>query len=195
MGVLEKQVALITGGTSPSGRRIALALAAEGARVAINDINPDRLAETVEQVEAAGGTALALFGDVSKKFPVQAMFNEIEDTWGRLDILVNNARVNPSRPLLDMDEWDWRRTLDVDLTGIFVTTQVAARLMRVRGAGVIINVIQPPLASAHQAAYLAAVGGVRQFTAAAADELSQFGIRVHAMESERSQEILTLITG
>jgi len=195
MRPLAGKVALVTGAASQSGQAVALALAAEGARLALNDINPDRIAESASRVETAGGEALAVFADVSKKFPVQAMFNEIEDVWGRLDILVNNARVTPTKALLDMDEWDWRRTLDVNLTGVFVTTQVAARLMRQHGSGVIVNVVQPPDGSSNQAAYRATVGGVRQLTAAAAEELGPLGIRVYILENGGARQILAQILG
>ena len=133
--------ALVTGAGRGIGRRLASALAENGLRVAVNDINPDRAAATARLVEAAGGAALVHIADISKKFPVQAMFNAVEDAWGRPDVVVNCARVLPRMGALEMDEWDWRRTLDVNLTGAFLLTQVAGRVMRPSGTGLIIHVV------------------------------------------------------
>ena len=194
MGALSGKTALVTGAGSSNGRLIALALAAAGARLAVNDINPDRAAETVRQIEAPGGQALEVLADVSKKFAVQAMFNEIEDVLGFPNILVNNARVCPQKDLLEMDEWEWRRTLDVNLTGAFVMMQVAGRLMRAAGSGVIVNVIQPPPDEKPRGAYRAAVAGIRQLTRTAAQELGEHGIRVFELEGAGIDRILALIT-
>jgi len=177
-GRLEGRVILVTGAGSSSGRRIAVDLAAHGAKVAVNDINPDRAEETVARIEAAGGEAMSYIADVSKKFSVQSMFNAVEDQWGRLDILVNNARILPARPLLDMDEWDWRRTLDVNLTGVFVMMQIAGRLMRAGGGGTIVNVARAVEDPQGRSAYLAALAGMRALTETSAGELQMDGIRV-----------------
>ncbi len=194
MESLGGKTALVTGAGSLTGRQIAAGLAAAGAQLAVNDINPDRLEETVRLIDAAGGSALPVLADVSKKFAVQAMFNEIEDALGRPNILVNNARVCPKKELLAMDEWDWRRTLDVNLTGLFVMMQVAGRLMRAQGGGMIVNVIQPPPEEDRRAAYLAAAGGIRELTRAAAQELGPLGIRVFGVEGAGAAQVLALFS-
>ncbi len=178
MGKPSNKVVLITGAGSGAGRAMAVALAMRGARIVVNDINADLAAETAAQVTAAGGLALEYVADISKKFSVQAMFNEIEDAWGPPNILINNARVVPQKPLLDMDEWDWRRTLDVNLTGVFIMMQVAGRVMRARGDGLIINVIQAPEEAAGLGAYLASIAGVRALTEAARGELADDKVSV-----------------
>lgn len=182
MQKLKDRIILVTGGGSGLGHQVACALGAQGATVAVNDINPDRAARTVRLVEEAGGRGKSYIADVAKKFPVQALFNEIEDDWGRLDALVNNARVVPHKPLLDMDEWDWRRTLDVNLTGAFVLAQVGGRLMRTHGAGKLIQLVQTLSDKTGTAAYQASAGGVAQMIALAEDEFLGAGISVRTIQ-------------
>lgn len=179
---LSGNIILITGAGRGLGRRLAEELGQHGATIAVNDINPDSAAETARLVEAAGGRARTYLADVSKKFPVQAMLNAIEDDWGRLDVLIHNARVVPQKPVLDMDEWDWRRTLDVNLTGAFVLLQVAGRQMRAAGTGTIILPIQRSPEAAHIAAYESARRGLEGLASAAARELAAEGVQLHTVE-------------
>jgi NAD(P)-dependent dehydrogenase (short-subunit alcohol dehydrogenase family) len=178
------QVVLVTGAGRGIGRAIAQAFAERGARVAANDLTPVNLAPAVEAINAGGGRARAYEADVSKKIPVQTMIGQILEDWGRLDVLVNNAGVEPHSPLLEMDEWDWRRTLDVNLTGPFLCTQTAARVMREQGGGVIVN-IASIAGRAHglrdRAAYVASKTGLLGLTREAARELAAHNIRVNAV--------------
>src|SRR5215208_1474096 len=135
------KVVLITGAGKGSGRILAQAFAEQEAIVAANDISPVNVEEVVEQITANGGRARAYIDDVAKKVGVQNIINQVEDDFGRIDILINHAAVEPNIPVLDMDEWDWHRVLDVNLTGAFLMTQSAGRVMRAQGAGVIINLI------------------------------------------------------
>ncbi len=188
---LSGQVALVSGAGRGAGRRIAETLAAAGARIAVNDINPDGAAETVRRIAAQGGQAGEYVTDVCRKFAVQALFNQIEDEWGRLDLLVNNARVAPRAALLDMDVWDWQRTLDVNLTSVFLMTQVGGRLMRQAGGGLIVNLCRPvdPQLAAGMAAYAATQAAVQTFSEAASRELAAAGIRVLSLNcATASQE-------
>jgi NAD(P)-dependent dehydrogenase (short-subunit alcohol dehydrogenase family) len=141
MDKLEKKVVLITGAGKGSGRILAGALAKRGAAVAANDISPINVEEAVDEIIAKGGRAKAYIEDVAKKVGAQSIVKQVEDDFGRIDILINHAAVEPHIPLLDMDEWDWHRVLDVNLTGAFLMTQSAGRVMRVQGSGVIINLI------------------------------------------------------
>ncbi|GAH84183.1 unnamed protein product, partial [marine sediment metagenome] len=134
------KVVLITGAGRGIGREIALAFGAQGAIIAANDITPINLDETIAQLEAVGAVAKDFVTDISKKMPVQSMVAQVLDQWERVDILVNNAGVEPHAPLLDLDAWDWQRTLDVNLSGAFYTTQSVGRVMREQGAGVIVNI-------------------------------------------------------
>lgn len=176
MTPLSKNSFLITGGGRGLGRAAARALGAQGARVMINDINPDSAAETARLVEAAGGQASVHVADISKKFPVQAMFNAVEDAWGGIAGLVNNARVVPHQAVLDMDDWDWRRTQDVNLTGAFILTQVAGRILRASGGGTIVHLLQEAENDSGLAAYRAALSGLEAFAAAAEAEMREAGV-------------------
>lgn len=176
------KVVLITGAGKGAGRALALAFAARGARVALDDISPVNVDEVAAQITASGGQARTYLHDVAKKVGVQALVNQVEDDWGRVDILIQHAAVAPHAPLLDLDEWDWHRTLDVNLTGAFLALQSAGRVMRAQGGGVIVNLVPGPGSANEAGAYEASMAGLRGLTLAAARELSPFGVRVHAVE-------------
>ncbi|MBI3159807.1 MAG: SDR family NAD(P)-dependent oxidoreductase [Chloroflexi bacterium] len=180
------KVALITGAGLGLGRALALALARAGAVVAANDLTPINLDPLVAEIAAGGGRARAYEHDVSKKLDLQSLVNAVLDDFAQIDILVNHASVQPRQPLLDMDEWDWRRVTDVILTGTFLTTQSVGRVMREQGGGVILNIGPQDGGdfSGRRAAYLAAKAGVLVFSRAAAEELRPYNIVVHALEHE-----------
>lgn len=184
MSEFEGKVVLVTGAGRGIGRAIAEAFAARGARVAANDITPVNLDETVRRITAAGGACKGYVFDVAAKMPVQAMIEEIRDVWQRIDILVNNAGVEPHASVLELDEWDWRRTLDVNLSGPFFATQSVGRVMREQGGGIIVN-IASIAGRAHglkdRAAYVASKMGLVGFTREAAREFAAYNIRVNAV--------------
>jgi NAD(P)-dependent dehydrogenase (short-subunit alcohol dehydrogenase family) len=183
MNSFDGKVVLVTGAGRGAGKAIAEAFAARGAKVALNDISPVNVDEVVAQITASGGRAKAYVEDVAKKVSVQAMINYVTDDWGRVDILVNCANVEPHTPLLDLDEWDWHRTLDVNLTGAFLLIQSVGRVMRAGEGGVIVNVI--PVAGRAEmpdrAAYVASKFGLAGLTRQAALELAPYDIRVNAV--------------
>src|SRR5512142_1131510 len=177
MDKLKGKVVLITGAGKGSGRILAEAFAMQGAIVAANDISPINVEEVVDQILAKGGRAQAYIDDVAKKVAAQNIINQVEEDFGQIDILINHAAVEPRVPLLDMDEWDWHRVLDVNLTGAFLMTQSVGRVMRVRGSGVIINLITVAAGDENrEAAFLASMRGLEGFTRQAARELSAYGI-------------------
>jgi 3-oxoacyl-[acyl-carrier protein] reductase len=184
MSAYEGKVALVTGAGRGIGRAIAQAFAAQGAFVAANDILPVNLDETVAGIRVAGGQARDYLADVAQKMAVQTMIEQIRDDWDRIDILVNNAGVEPHAPLLELDEWDWRRTLEVNLSGPFFTIQSVGRVMRDQGGGVIVN-IGSIAGRAHglkdRSAYVASKMGLIGLTREAARELAAFNIRVNAV--------------
>jgi len=190
------KVVLITGAGKGSGRRLAEAFARYGATVAANDISPINVEELVTEINAQGGRARAYIEDVAKKVGVQALVKQVEDDFGRIDILVNHAAVEPRSPLLDMDEWDWHRVLDVNLTGAFLMTQSVGRIMRAAGGGVILHLIPPILeetaagrdASLLRAAFIASMAGLQSFSQQAANELAHYGIHVQGLRSDTDVE-------
>ena len=178
------KVVLVTGAGRGIGRAIAESFASHGALVAANDITPVNLDETARLIAAAGGRSKDYVFDISMKMPVQALVEAVLKDWGRIDILVNNAGVEPHAALLDMDEWDWRRTIDVNLSGSFFTMQSVGRVMREQGGGVIVN-IASIAGRAHglkdRAAYVASKTGLIGLTREAARELAAYQIRVNAV--------------
>lgn len=190
MNRLKDKVVLITGAGKGCGRLLAEAFALNGACVATNDISPINVDEVVAQIVQQGGRAKSYVEDVAKKLGAQLIINQVEDDFGQIDILINHAAVEPHVPLLDMDEWDWHRVLDVNLTGAFLMTQSAGRVMRARGQGVIINLITESVRDeSAEAAFVASMNGLRGFTQQAARELRPHGIRVYAVESDQAHVV------
>ena len=185
------KVVLITGAGKGTGAALAESFAARGARVALNDISPINVDEVAARITSSGGQARTYLHDVAKKVGVQALVKQVEDDWGRVDILIQHAAVEPHTPLLNLDEWDWHRTLDVNLTGAFLVLQSLVRVMRAQGGGVIVNLVG---SSEVAGAYAASMDGLRGLSEAAARELGPFGIKVHAVElgPEAVKQILDL---
>ncbi len=179
MSGLKDKVVLITGAGKGAGRTLAEAFAREDARVAANDLSPINLDALVQ---AAAGRVRAYPEDIAKKVGVQAVINQVEDDWGRIDVLINHAAVAPHYPLLEMDEWDWHRVLDVNLTGAFLTLQSVGRVMRQSGSGVMLNLVGlDSEGGMPAAAYSASMFGLVALTRAAAVEMQPYGISVNAV--------------
>jgi NAD(P)-dependent dehydrogenase (short-subunit alcohol dehydrogenase family) len=185
MNNLRDKVTLITGAGKGSGRMLAIALAERGAIVAANDISPVNVEAVVVEIQGKGYRAGAFIEDVAKKVGAQNLIKQVEDEFGRIDMLINHASVEPHVTLLDMDEWDWHRVLDVNLTGSFLMMQSVGRIMRKQGSGVIINLIEVDQKSVKdEAAFVASMQGLSGLTHKAAEELLPYGIQVHAVESD-----------
>ena len=196
---LKGKVILITGAGKGAGRLLAETLAEQGALIAANDIYPIYVEEVAAGINARGGQARVYVEDIAKKVGVQALVKAVEDEFGGIDILVNHAAVKPHASLLNMDEWDWHRTLDVNLTGAFLMIQSVGRLMRANGKGEILNLVTGAgkgLDAAREAvAYLSSKAGLVELSHQADMELSQYGIRVHAIASSENvvQEVLSAL--
>ena len=150
--------------------------------------------EVVNGIIKKGGRAKAYIEDVAKKVGAQLIIKQVEDDFGQIDILINHAAVEPHIPLLDMDEWDWHRVLDVNLTGAFLMTQSVGRVMRARGRGVIINLItEIARDESREAAFIASMNGLNGFTRQAARELNPQGIQVYAVTSEAENVVETIL--
>jgi NAD(P)-dependent dehydrogenase (short-subunit alcohol dehydrogenase family) len=197
MGNLDfkRKVVLITGAGKGAGRILAEAFAERGALLAANDISPVNVEEVVSHIKARGGNAKAYVDDIVKKVAAQALIKNVEDDFGPIDILINHAAVEPHVPILNMDEWDWHRTLDVNLTGAFLMIQSVGRVMREKGQGVIINIIAETGEEVEKeaGAYLASMAGLAELSRQADYELSQFGIRVFAVENHDRQKIVEAV--
>lgn len=194
MDNLKDKIVLITGAGKGSGRLLAKALAEHGATIAANDISPINVEQVVDEINQQGGHAKAYIEDVAKKVGVQHLINQVEDDFGRVDVLINHAAVEPNVPLLNMDEWDWHRVLDVNLTGTFLMTQSAGRVMREKGGGVIINLVTETIRDEkNEAAFIASMNGLQGFTHQAARELSPHGIRVYAVANTQATIIASVL--
>jgi len=180
---LKGTVVLITGAGRGAGRELALRFAKRGALVAANDITPINVDPVVAEIVAGGGQAKAYIADVAKKVAAQALINQVVDDFGRIDILINHAQVEPHFPLLEIDEWDWHRALDVNLTGAFLMTQSVARVMKEQGGGAIFYLIslKKRLDRPGWSASAASLSGLAGLTLQAAVELAPFHIRVNAV--------------
>lgn len=189
----QNTVVLVTGAGKGTGRGVAEAFAARGAMVAANDVTPINLDETVRRIQSAGGQTKAYIVDIAKKMPVQALLQSIVEDWGHLDILVNCAEVAPRFTVLEMDDWDWQRTLDVNLTGAFLLTQSAGRLMKEQGSGVIIHLgIHTRMLEA-KSAYFASKSGLHAFVDKARLELAEHGVQLHHVVAQENRDFIKTI--
>lgn len=181
---LTGKTALVTGGSRGIGRAIALRLASEGARVAINFAGNLVKAEEVKQmIESAGGEAMLVQCDVSKFDAVEQMIKTIADQWKTIDILVNNAGITRDGLLMRMKPEDFDAVVDTNLKGVFNCTKAVSRLMIKQRSGRIINMssIVGLNGNVGQTNYAAAKAGVIGFTKAAAKEFAPRGITVNAI--------------
>jgi NAD(P)-dependent dehydrogenase (short-subunit alcohol dehydrogenase family) len=194
-GRLDGAIGLVTGGGRGVGRGIVLALAREGCRVAVNYFEEPELAEqTVKDVGAAGGEAMAVQGDVRREADVHRMVDSVVQRFGGLTLLVNNAGVQTWKPLLELTEAEWDLVVDTNLKGCFLGTRAAGRYMRDHGGGSIVNIGSGcnKTAFPRLSSYTASKGGIEMFTKVSAVELGPHGIRVNciapgAVEVERTK--------
>jgi 3-oxoacyl-[acyl-carrier protein] reductase len=176
-----KKVALITGGARGLGRHISRAFLEQGYKVAINYLNSDEKAEEI--VAQAGDCAISLKADVGDSSQVRKMIELIEERFGRLDVLINNAGIAKDSLLIKQTEEEWDAVIRTNLTGCFNLLRAAAPLMINSGGGHIINISSYSGAKgkAGQAAYSASKAGLIGLTFSAAHELAKHNIRVNAV--------------
>src|SRR5260370_4999186 len=194
---LENKVALITGSGRGIGRTIAVRFAREGGAVLVADLNSDWAAEASEESRASGAKAHSLLLDVTQPEQVEAAVAEITTTFGRLDLLVNNAGVGLTRLLVDTTPEEWDRVVRVNLTGVFLCCRAAARAMIVQGGGGrIINIasLSGQRGGTGRAAYGASKGGVTALTKVLAVELAQYGINVNEIAPGPVNTEMTAVT-
>jgi 3-oxoacyl-[acyl-carrier protein] reductase len=181
---LDGKTAVVTGSSSGIGEGIAKRFAAEGASVVTNSRSLERAEATAEAIREDGGTAVAAEADVSEKAEVEALVDAAVEEFGSLDIMVNNAGIGHIAPALEMPEDEWRRVIDVNLTGPFFGSQVAGQRMAEEGdGGQIINVssIYGSIGVQGRAPYNASKGGLNNLTRCLAVELAEYDVGVNAL--------------
>ncbi|MDX8439172.1 glucose 1-dehydrogenase [Mesorhizobium australafricanum] len=185
MGRVAGKVAFVTGAGLGLGRASSLLLASEGAKLVVSDIDESLAGNTAAEIAKAGGEALTLRHDVSKPDDWLSAMAAIEQRFGRLDVLVNNAGIAVAKTIEDTTLAEWRRTMAVNLDGVFLGCQEGIRLMKKSGGGSIINLssIDGIIGEAHLAAYCASKGGVRTLTKAVAVHCAErrYGIRCNSI--------------
>ena len=181
---LKGRRALVTGASSGLGKHFAGTLAEAGATVIVAARSVDKLADTVAEIESAGGRAWALRLDVTDLASVKAGFDQIEAEGGVADVIVNNAGLAVSRPLLEQTEADWDSVLDTNLKGAWLVAQEGARrLVAAKRGGAIVNIasITGERVAGAVAPYCTSKAGVMHLTRAMALELARHGVRVNAL--------------
>jgi len=182
---LDERVAVVTGAGQGLGRGTALALAEAGADVVVADINAQTGAAVAEEIRALGRRAISVVVDVSRMEQVRALVDQTLAAFGKADILVNNAGISAHEPSAELSLADWQRVMDVNITGVFLCSQLFGREMLKRGYGKIINISSMSGLIVNrdvpQAPYYASKAGVIMLTKALAAEWAPRGVNVNAI--------------
>ncbi|XP_058192309.1 3-oxoacyl-[acyl-carrier-protein] reductase 4-like [Rhododendron vialii] len=181
---VEAPVVVVTGASRGIGKAIALTLGKAGCKVLVNYARSSKEAEAVsKEIEECGGQALTFGGDVSKEADVESMVKTAVDQWGTIDVLINNAGITRDGLLMRMKKSQWQEVIDLNLTGVFLCTQAAAKIMMKKKKGRIINIasVVGLVGNAGQANYSAAKAGVIGFTKSVAKEYASRNLNVNAV--------------
>ncbi len=194
---LQGQVALVTGASSGIGEATALALAAEGAKVALAARRVERLEALTQRITESGGEALALACDVADEGQVRQAVQAVQDHWGRLDVLVNSAGIAVLGPILGADTSEWRNVFDVNVLGLMYATHAALPLMKALGGGQVVNISSTAsrVAPSGMSVYCASKWAVNAFSESLRQEAIAYKVRVIVIEpgmvaSEFSDKIM-----
>lgn len=181
---LQGRVALVTGAARGIGNAVARGFITEGAKVALNYYEHEETThQTIREIEAAGGEAIAIYADVTKLDSVKAMVDGVIQRFGKIDILVNNAGLYPRKAWHQITEQEWDHVINVNLKGTFLCSQAVYPYMKQQAYGRIINISSVIfwLGGSQMAHYVASKGGVIGLTRAVAREVGQEGITVNAV--------------
>jgi acetoacetyl-CoA reductase/3-oxoacyl-[acyl-carrier protein] reductase len=184
MGRLDGKTALVTGASRGIGRAIAIELAREGAKVALNYQSSDAAAkEVADVIGKSGGTCLLVKANLADPREARGMVKRVADQFGHLDILVNNAGITRDKQLAKMTDADWHEVIQTNLNGVFYCTSAAIPIMTAQSYGRIVNVssLNGQVGAFGQANYSASKGGIIAFTRTAALELARSGITVNSV--------------
>lgn len=181
--MLSEKVAIVTGASRGIGRSIALALAAQGAKVVASARNAEALDNLVAEIEGLGGEATAVAGDVAVAADAARLIEQAVAAYGQLDILVNNAGITRDGLLLRMKDEDWDAVIDTNLKGAFLCIRAAAKVMSKQRSGRIINIssVVGEMGNAGQANYCSSKAGLLGLTKSVARELARRNITVNAI--------------
>ncbi|KAL6566550.1 3-oxoacyl-[acyl-carrier-protein] reductase, chloroplastic [Orobanche gracilis] len=181
---VEAPVVVVTGASRGIGKAVALAMGKSGCKVLVNYARSSKEAEEVcKEIEASGGDAITFGGDVSKEADVDAMIKTAVDKWGTIDVMINNAGITRDGLLMRMKTPQWQEVIDLNLTGVFLCTQAAAKIMMKKKKGRIINIasVVGLVGNVGQANYSAAKAGVIGFTKTVAKEYASRNITANAV--------------
>jgi len=184
MGRLDGKTALVTGGSRGIGRAIALELAREGARVAVNyQSNDEKAREVADEIAKLGGTCLLVKANLADPKEARAMVKRVADQFGHLDVLVNNAGITRDKQLARMTDEEWLEVIQTNLNACFFCTSAAIPIMSAQSYGRIVNIgsMNGQVGAFGQANYSASKGGIIAFTRTAALELSKSNITVNVI--------------
>lgn len=183
-GKLDAKVAIITGASSGIGAAIAIALAEEGAQVAIAARRIERLNEVAQKIEAVGGKALPIVTDVTDETQVNSLVQKVNTTLGRIDILVNNAGIGGLGTIEDGDSAEWRRQFDLNVLGLLYATHAVLPIFKAQGVGHVVNLssVAGRITRAGMGVYSATKWGVNAISEALRQEVHKDNIRVTIIE-------------
>ncbi len=183
MKILENKVAIVTGAGRNIGKSIALALAKEGAKITVVDVNETDGNNVVNEIKELGSDAIFIHCDISKSDEVDKMVKTTVDTFGKLDILVNNAGITRDTLIVRMKDEDWDKVISINLTGTFYCSRAAAKIMMTQKSGKIVNIssVVGLMGNAGQVNYSSSKAGVIGLTRSLARELASRNITVNAI--------------